>query len=271
MKRISNLFLKVIVISFMAPSISFAGGLLNDYGTEKFSLVIDMMVSRMSRTSESVHRKKDSFEERNAYHNRGHFNYAIMGENSNEPDIRYFKPQGFHISANMDGELGTESLYQCSQMGMQSLLNSEIGAEENMQVASSDLRRWQVYREPRPLRYSRYKIYFIRRAIHKLSNKLKVEKNTNRISTLEKLIEKLKSSHDLFMTERSSLLEKDLKWHHRRWVRLNLDRHKVDCMLGTPIEIPRATDDQEVKNNSYINIVAFKLQEFVDRYQKLKK
>lgn len=269
-KVMSQFVIKIIIVCFVAPSIGFAGGLLDDYGTEEHSLVIDMMVSKMSRNSESIHKKESVLEQRVGYQNRGHFNYAIIGENSDTPDIRYFKPQGFHVHSSLENEIGVDSLSQCSSNGMQSLLNSEVGAEENMQVVSSGLRKWQVYREPGPLRYSRYKIYFIRKAIRKLNERLETETSANRVSTLTKLVEKLRSSHSDFLKERSDLLEKDLKWNHRRWVHLNLDRNHVECVIGKPLEIPRVTEDPEVKNNSLINIVAFKLQEFSTKNKALK-
>jgi len=266
-KKFASYLLRIVVLVIMIPTTGFAQNLLSDYGTQKYDLIIDMMVSTYSRDITATHRNRKGIHEREAYGNRGRFNVAILG--TEEPEIQYYRPTWFHVNSDVTEAADIAEVQKCSAMGLQSLHDSKIGAEENMQVYAADLYKWQVYREPRPLRYSRYKIYFIRRAISKLSRKLKVEKNANKVAVLEKLIQKLKDGHELFTVERSELLEKDLKWHVRRGFWLNLNRNYANCSYGKPLDIPLAVDEYD--NNSYVNIVAYKLQEFVDRHKKLKK
>ncbi len=223
----------LIILSLLFTTSASARNLLNDYGTDKYAMDIQMGDVKRVRNSIIEYQKREP-----AMH------LAVVGQkslisivNQTTQEVERTKVpywSWYSLFTNITNDTQIDNMFACYDDAVKLLDSSEVDNELDVSFSAAGLRKWQVYVEPRKLRKNRYHIYSVRRGIRAINRHLNIARksqNTEAVQSLNDLKERVLQKLDGLYGTRDQLLARYKVWKPRRGTWVNMNNNPGECSI----------------------------------------
>ncbi len=215
---------------FISPLVN-AKSMTQFYGSQKYNGLYDYNDLKRTANIDSKHENGSGYDGLIAYGR--HVNLTISESDTGNVVLDDHQRVRQYIGkyARKDDAFGQESLGAC-QFFHDQMIDIDNDADQNLKLFLQNMPKWRIFREPKPLRQTRIKIYFNKRAVRILTKRIQKETDEAKREILELVKAHFAEKVTALYSHHDELMSMNLKWKPRRWIWANLTTNNVLCFSG---------------------------------------